>query len=234
MAPPCAWAIASAVGKPRPDPAPSAGAIVLADEEALEQVRLLVEWDARPLVRNRPGDGPCDLPNADGDRAARGAVLDCVGDEVDEGLLQATVVAEDLDRYARHVELDHLASLGRQGCERGDRLAGQRRSRRRGAAGGRSGPSGSGRSPGCRRRRAACDQRCARSYPAAYRSQPGRERLPGRAARQRRCGPRSAAYAARGRSWRGGRSAVVRARRGARRPPRRYPGYRSAPGGQGS
>ena len=50
IVPPCAWAIASAVGRPRPTPSRASRAVAAADEEALEQAGLVCLRDARPVV----------------------------------------------------------------------------------------------------------------------------------------------------------------------------------------
>ena len=148
--------------------APAAVAVVPADEEALEEVRLLVGRDARAVVGHRPGRRTVPTGRTRTTIVPPvGAVLDGVGDEVDEGLLEAPVVAEDPDRGRRRVELDRLVALGRERARPRRRPRGPSPTRRSGAAGGRPRRSGTGRSRGCRRRRAACGPRCARSSPGA-------------------------------------------------------------------
>ena len=187
-----------------------------------------------PSSRDRPGDGPCD-------RRTRTAIVPPAGPYL-TALEMRLTRACSRRRWSpktrigarRHVELDRLVALGRQGRDRGDRPAGQRRRVEAAQleddlARPEAGDLEDVADDALHAVGVALDRPQQRVDLAG-----GGGGLPGRAARRRRCGSRSAACAARGRSWRGGRSAVVRARRGARRPPRRHPGCRPASGGQGS
>ena len=91
--PPCAWAVISTIGRPRP--LPPGRAIRSAHEEALEEKGPVVLRDAVPVVGHLPADVVSDATDGQSDLAARLRELVRVGYQVQDGPLDSPMVRED-------------------------------------------------------------------------------------------------------------------------------------------
>ena len=79
-------------------------------EEAREHLRLLPGRDAEPGIADADADDPVRAGCGDRHRAARGRVLDRVGQQVGEHLPDAVAVADQRERLAGRSELDPLTA----------------------------------------------------------------------------------------------------------------------------
>ena len=104
--PPWAWAMASAVGRPRPTPSRGPPRSRPTDEEALEQAALIGLGDPGTRIAHGQARPSVVALDADVDPAAVGREADGVRQEVHEGALEAAMVAEDRQRPVRRLEDD--------------------------------------------------------------------------------------------------------------------------------
>ena len=128
IVPPCAWAIASAVGRPRPTPSRALSGSCRPDEEPLEEQLLVLVGDARPVVGDRPADEAVGVGFLQTQRDVALVWSEPLGirDEVEQGTIEARPVAVDAWAAAvRQDDVHGLAALFGEGADRGGRRFGE-------------------------------------------------------------------------------------------------------------
>ena len=112
IVPPCAWAMASALGRPSPTPSCGVARVVAPDVEPLEQVRLIVAGDAGSIVGHGPANrAVCRAFESHRDPPSVRREVLRIGGEVQQRPIEARAIAEHArSGTARDVQFDRLAT----------------------------------------------------------------------------------------------------------------------------